>query len=342
MFLVYLIAAILALYGVTIYRKDYEGNRFDIKITHSINGIFIILVFCRHIFQYINPVYTKLNLLDDLGSIIDGHLYQLLVVPFLFFSAYGLTISAERNGGGYVNNIPRRRCLTVLLNFMLAVCCFAILQLILGNNYNLEEFLLSLICWDSLGNSNWYIFCILWCYFFSYIGYKVSRGNSTKHLAFVWFLSLLYIAILHCFKGSWWYDTVLAYPTGVTFTIYKDKIINYIKSRCMISIISSLALFLVSYICLRHHYNVYVSNVTSIMMCMLIIALMIKVRIQNKYLEWMGKNLFPLYIYMRIPMILFSQDKNFIVNYEWLYIILCIVITLAFGYAYKFYQIKIK
>ena len=225
---------------------------------------------------------------------------------------------------------------------MVAVCCFALLQIALGNEFAIKKFTLSLICCDSLGNSNWYIFCILWCYFFSYIGYKVSRGNSKYHLAFVWILSLLYIAILHSFKGSWWYDTVLAYPTGVTFTIYKDKIINYIKRRCMISIISSLALFIASYICLRHHYNVYVSNVTSIMMCMLIIALMIKVRIQNKYLEWMGKNLFPLYIYMRIPMILFSKDKDFIVNYEWLYITLCIAITLVFGYTYRFYQIKIK
>ena len=107
MILIYILANALALYGISIKRHGFIDEPLDIRISHSINGIFIILVFCRHIFQYINPSVTEPNILDSMGGKVDGHLYQLLVVPFLFFSGYGLTVSAERRGGGMSIIFPR-------------------------------------------------------------------------------------------------------------------------------------------------------------------------------------------------------------------------------------------
>lgn len=342
MIIIFTLAILLALYRIEIQRNGFHKDPFNIGITHSINGIFIIFVFSSHILQYIKTSIPNLDILDNMGLWFGGHMFQLMVVPFLFFSGYGLTISAETRGwGGYIKTIPKRRCLTVLLNFMVAVSCFAILQIALGNNFTFDKYLLSLICWDSLGNSNWYIFCIIWCYLFSYIAYRVTK-NRTSFVICVWFLSCVYILTLHFFKGSWWYDTVLAYPTGVTFTVYRKRIIDFITTRWVKVAIAFFALFGLSYFIVLHHNNALTHNITSIIMCMLMVTLMLKIKVQNRYLEWMGKNLFPLYIYERIPMILFSQDKSFLINYEPLYIIMCIAITLLFGYAYKYFRIKLK
>ncbi len=292
---IYIILLILTIYGISVKMHGFIDQPFDRRVKHSINGMFIILVFCRHIFQYISPSFhTVPYLIDKAGSIIDGHLFQLLVVSFLFFSGYGLTISAERRGG--CKQIPIHRCLTVLLNFMIAVCLFAVLQLTIGSKFSLKEFLLSLICWDSLGNSNWYIFCILWCYMFSYISYKLSSSKAT-FIVIVWLLSITYILTLYKFKGSYWYDTVLAYPTGVTFTVYRKRIMWILKERWLQIFALIMVLFGVSYYVLLRHPNALVHNATSIMLCLMMIIIMMKVRIQNRYLEWMGKNLFPLYIY---------------------------------------------
>lgn len=100
MILLYILLVILGLYGIRFKGNGFVHNPLDIRVTHSINGIFIILVFCRHLFQYIHPVFQELNILDGIGNKIDTHLYQLLVVSFLFFSGYGITVSAEKCRGG--------------------------------------------------------------------------------------------------------------------------------------------------------------------------------------------------------------------------------------------------
>lgn len=224
---------------------------------------------------------------------------------------------------------------------MVGVCCFALLQIALGNEFAIKKFALSLICWDSLGNSNWYIFCILWCYLFSYVAYKLSKKKTT-FLAIVWILSFTYIAVLYKFKGDWWYNTILAYPTGVTFTVYRESIISAIKRHWLIAMMSSFIVFALGYVFMTVHGNPVVHNVVSVLMCILMIIVMMKVRVHNKYLEWMGKNLFPLYIYMRIPMILLSQDTVIVHNHEALYVMMCFIITLLFGYLYRFFKLSIK
>lgn len=107
MIILYILVVVLALFGIRVQVHGFIDKPLDIRITHSINGIFIILVFCRHLYEYLYPVFPVLNTLDSMGCKINTHLYQLLVVPFLFFSGYGLTVSAERRGGGMSIIFPR-------------------------------------------------------------------------------------------------------------------------------------------------------------------------------------------------------------------------------------------
>lgn len=176
---------------------------------------------------------------------------------------------------------------------------------------------------------------------FSYMAYKLSKSKIT-FLAIIWILSMTYITVIYKFKGDWWYNTILAYSAGVTFTLYKDKILFFIKRHWIINALTSTLVFALSYYALMQHGNFIVHNCVSILMCVVMVVFMMKVRIHNRFLEWMGKSLFPLYIYMRIPMILFSQNDSFIVNYEALYIIMCITVTLLFGAIYKNIMIKIS
>lgn len=99
MLLFYAFILVITLYKIR-FRKLYSGyGHFDIKYTHSINGIFIMLVFVRHIFQYIKVEMSHLSLTDSIAAAIDNSMLQLLVVPFLFFSGYGVAISIKNRGG---------------------------------------------------------------------------------------------------------------------------------------------------------------------------------------------------------------------------------------------------
>jgi peptidoglycan/LPS O-acetylase OafA/YrhL len=67
-------------------------------------------------------------------------------------------------------------------------------------------------------------------------------------------------------------------------------------------------------------------------------------KIANKWLLWMGVNLFPLYIYQRIPMIAMSETlgNDFIKNYTIVYVIACLAVTVLIAKFYKYWQIKLK
>lgn len=70
----------------------------------------------------------------------------------------------------------------------------------------------------------------------------------------------------------------------------------------------------------------------------MIILLMMKVKIGNGFLIWLGANLFPLYIYQRLPMIVLST--YFSLN-PYVFIVLSFALTCAIVPIYKKIQIKL-
>lgn len=242
----------------------------------------------------------------------------------------------------YINRLPIRRCLTVWLNFVLAVFIYAILQLILQNKIFWSQFLLSLFCWDSVGNSNWYIFSIILCYFFSYIAFKSSRNHKSQVLIH-WILLSIFIVVLHRFKEIWWYDTIFAYGGGVTYALYKGRVDYYLRRHYYLFMLLSVASFALAY-----HYSSLIlpitHNIAALLFCLLMILITYRVTIYNQVLEWLGKNLFPLYIYQRLSMISLSKIDNgcFIQKYELIYVLCCAGATLLIAKAYPYFRIKLR
>ena len=96
------------------------------------------------------------------------------------------------------------------------------LDLIIDRSISLVDFLLSLIAWESIGNSNWFIYAILCTYVFSFLGLSLFKGNLQKALIFIVVKSVVYIAIVSCYKNGYWYDTILAFPLGCYFSLKKE------------------------------------------------------------------------------------------------------------------------
>ena len=82
-------------------------------------------------------------------------------------------------------------------------------------------------------------------------------------------------------------------------------------------------------------------NFECIVFASLILLLSMKVNINNKVLCWLGFNLFPIYIYQRIPMIAIKSlaGDEFLVNYPYSYVIICFSITIIIAYFYKYWRI---
>ncbi|MDY2707509.1 MAG: hypothetical protein SOV31_07255, partial [Candidatus Cryptobacteroides sp.] len=94
------------------------------KTCAVVNGIFIIMVFFAHAWQYIAPALGHWTIFDNLYASVIGWSGQYIVVPFLLFSGYGVTTSIMEKGNAYAKKIPSARILPTLLNFDIAVCIF--------------------------------------------------------------------------------------------------------------------------------------------------------------------------------------------------------------------------
>ena len=145
--------------------RAYEGYISKGR-SNAIKGQFILIVFLSHIQNYIvNAGYVYHGLGDEAFLMFFNMIGQLMVVMFLFYSGVGVMESIRIKGDTYIRTIPKHRVLNTLVNFDIAVCFFLIVDLLIGKETSLQKFILSLTTWDNLGNSNWYIFSILVCYF---------------------------------------------------------------------------------------------------------------------------------------------------------------------------------
>ena len=93
----------------------------------AIKGVFLLLVFARHFSQYVQ--YT--SVLSYPFEVLGRWLEQLIVVPFLFYSGFGIAESVKKKGYAYIRNMPVRRILNVLFQFDIVVILFWATQTLL-------------------------------------------------------------------------------------------------------------------------------------------------------------------------------------------------------------------
>lgn len=309
--------------------SDYLGR----EQCDSVKGIFILTVFFAHFMQYVRMAG---------GHAIDIRLGQMIVTLFLFYSGYGVMESIKKKGDEYVKSMPKRRILTTLLNFDVAVLAFILLDLLLGRSITIKQSFLSFVCWDSVGNSNWYIFAIIVCYLTAFIAcYKSQFRRWGGVISFV-ILSFVMLA-LALVKDSWWYDTILCFPAGMIYSQYKSRI-EVLCSRFWWPVMLSLGL--ATYILLRRWSPIVYGfgwNAKAIIFAFTVVLITMRIPVRHKAIGWCGRNLFPLYIYQRIPMLaLFTLDPQGFATWRMpIYFFICFIITLAIAKLYPKWQVKL-
>ena len=178
MLIFYFLLVILVLSGLKYYQSGFNNEYLSVEMTNSVKGVFILLVFIKHATPYvINAGWVPTGIWGDFFNFVNNNVGQWIVAMFLFYSGYGVMESIKRKGNEYVQGLPRNRILQVLVNFDVAVLVFVIVDLILKKPITIKQCLLSFIGWESVGNSNWYIFIIMFMYLITYVVFY--KGGQT-------------------------------------------------------------------------------------------------------------------------------------------------------------------
>jgi hypothetical protein len=310
---------ILLLLGIVGFPKaisrPHEGNFLSREMTSYVNGYFIALVFLSHLKQYVPE--EALGPLDVGYVRVINYLGQLTVATFFFFSGYGIMESIKTKGSSYIDALPLRRIFPFLLDVWIALPFYLALAPFRHVSVNVGYYLQVMVGWRAIGNSNWYIFAILCLWLITYASFRLlPRPNQRAYaVCLVFVFTALYCMLMRREEaGSRYYNTVFCYGAGMVLSLGRNLVMKVGKNR-LLSIVG-LVVALVATMALHRHAreSIKIYNAMAIAFCCLTVFCMALTRASILPLEWAGKNLFFLYIYQRIPMILLAptlKDKPF-------------------------------
>lgn len=290
---------IICLYGIKIRPKSGFDDYMSIEKTTCIKGIFICIVFMSHVTGYADFD----GALDAPFVRLTAFLGQMMVIPFLFYSGYGVMEAIKKKGKQYIRQLPYRRAFKVLLHFDLALSAFLALSFIADDGYGIRKILLSFVCWDSIGNSNWFIFTTVAMYLFTWLSFTVFRYKTVPSSAGVMLLSAAFVVGLKISgaKESWWYDTAIFYFCGMLFSQLKPSIDKLFARSSIYYPVSALAV--AAFVLLR-------TRISSFLLCELyyalftavLVLLTMRISLCNRIIKWLGDHVFSIYILQRLPM----------------------------------------
>lgn len=324
--LLILLLLLLTLYGAKISIGGHEGY-IGRGQTDSIKGIFAVIILFSHMRNYLpepgahDMIYYAV--LDSIG--------QLMVVMFMLYSGYGVMESLKRDRQKYVSTFLTHRLLKVWIMFAIAVFLFLLLDLALGMNYEARKYALCWIGWESIGNSNWFVFDILVLYLLTYTTLRIADRmgwNLNKCSVGVFVLVILFDLFLRTAgKEAYWYDTIVAYPVGMFYSLYKKPIEKRVRGwrRALWFLIMAGLYAAFNYISLsdllqangalkmvNHLFFICSSSFFALALVLLTMTL----KLDNKALRWLGINAFAIYVLQRLAMIMcthFDLNENALV-----------------------------
>lgn len=320
MLLLLIILAVICLWKAQFLR--FNSAYLSKEQTTAVKGIFTVFVFLSHIRGYLSLSYHPA---DQYYNFILNYMGQLMVVAFFFYSGFGIWHSFKTKKD-YEKSFLKKRLFKTWLHFAIAVALFILVQLFLQTRYTTRQYIGCWIGWESVGNSNWFVFVILALYLIAYCALAIERRVGKGGIALATLLSVILWIFLHYIaqKPSWWIDTMASFPLGMIAAQYKDRLDSFIRKYKVHPFFFVLVFSLISLIW-RNHIGIDIYGGLACIFCMLIVSVSMWLRVGNPILDWLGKNVFTIYIIQRLPML--SLSAFGINEHRLWFIVLSIVFT---------------
>ena len=254
---------------------------------------------------------------------------QFVVVPFLFYSGYGIMESIN-NKDDYIKTFPKKRFLKIVVQFAIITVLYIILHLCLSSGYSLPYVLLSFTGITSIGNGGWYILSTFTFYVAIILCFNLFKKNKALATVGVTFCLVLLMAveILLDFP-TYYYSTTIFFAVGMFYSLLKkpfDKVVmknNVVWGICLLISVLGFAV-LKGFM----DKSVLFYPIWCGFGMLMILFVTMKVRVENKALVWLGKTTFFNFTLQGISQIVFTK---FLTN-NYLIYILVIVVSLLLTY----------
>lgn len=287
----------------------FHDDYLELSTTTAIKGIFAVIIFYSHLRGYI-------SLPDSIGNrvflLFLNFLGQAMVAMYLFYSGFGIYESVKKKPS-YMDYFFRGRICKTLVNFDLAVIMFLLAGWAMGFKYPISYYTTCWIGWDSVGNSNWFIFDILSLYLGVFIFFRLSQVfiHMRNERLFLYLVTLftigLWVVLFFTKRESFWVNTLMAFPLGIWYSYFKGYIdIVMKKAKYYYPIFIALTIILLIW-----RQTLGIDNFGGFTCCfaLWIVLLSMKIKYNNGILQKLGLLAFPIYIIQRLPMNILSYFR---------------------------------
>ena len=242
---------------------------------------------------------------------IQYSLGQLIVVPFFFFSGYGISLSIAKKGRAYVRTFVTHKIPKLFVHFDIVVLVFLLVNIAFGVHYPVIDILLSFLSIYVIGNSNWFITVTILLYLFVYLCYSFSDDEKVSLGAFVICTVVVAYVSARCNVPTRYYNSVIAFPFGLALGTYERALFSAgnksaARMRKVILCAVSILCFVVSHrICradVRLEAYILFYWLMDLSFCVLIYLFCTQFRFRSRAFHFLGTYLFEIYMLQRIPM----------------------------------------
>lgn len=281
------------------------GNRLDKKTTNCCKGIAAVIIMLHHISFRVSNLPTYIKPIWYIAFPVVGF--------FFFMSGYGLTCGLMKKKN-YLQGFLSKRVSNVIIPYV--IVAFGWIGLEVSRGQRLEKAFVEAFTIHYI-QPLWFIWVIIVAYI---VFYMVFKHASSAWVGGYWFVG---ITIGYIFISAFvnprdeMYASIIGMPLGVLWAMHEQKIDSYFKVDFFRKEIIAIVVFVVLFIGRlalsivgfdNQLIQSILRNIITIAFIVPLIELLKKVKIQKKFLNWLGTISYEIYIIH--PFILYFFEKK--------------------------------
>ena len=297
---------ILLLIGILVYLLPINNDYLDVKSTTGLKGFLSLGIVFHHLSQWVTTGIEFSNF---------NYMGTYIVSVFFFLSGYGLYVQ-NKIKENYLDNFLVKRLSRIFIPFVFISSIYLIYRKINGQVL-LSSFFIDLFKKGSTVIYNgWFVDIIILMYILFYISFRMF-SNKTIAILVNTVLIIFYIVLaIKLEYGFWWYNSSLPFVLGLLWAKNKENIDRLLKKYYFIPLVSVTVLLFVS-----HQYSFILqklhlvgnysyalaANIDNVIFTIFFILIVRKIAFSNKYLLFLGKISFELYMIHGLVMSIFGK-----------------------------------
>lgn len=297
---------VLFLISLIVYLLPVNDDYLGVQSTNGLKGFLALCIVFHHLSKWVTTG-TEFSNFSYMGTYI--------VSVFFFLSGYGLYMQNERKEN-YLDNFLVKRLLKILIPFIIISSIYLVYGSINGQVLSSSFFIDLFKKGRTIIYNGWFVDVIILMYIFFYISFKLFR-NKTISITINILLIIVYIVFAVKLGYDFWiYNSSLPFILGLIWAKNKKYIDGILNNYYFIILVIILGVLFLSHkyeVILERIHRVdnysyaFAANLDNIIFTLFFILIVRKIDFSNKYLLFLGKISFELYMIHGLVMSIFGK-----------------------------------